>query len=122
MKNNYGERGGKFDLVFEKGLFRRVSAPAGFDKMGREQKIDETFLMLLKRFSLQNRPVRVTNSKSGAPSLFEHEPDNGGFKAKDFEAAMLRLLGNGKIANEPDNEAPPSKRINRLVIKEGTSK
>ena len=119
-KNNYGAVGGKFDLIFERGLFRRVIGPAGFDKMAREQKLDEIFLMLLKRLTAQNRPVRATNSKSGAPSLFAAEPNNGGFKAKDFEAAMLRLLSNGKIANEPDNEAPPSKRINRLVIKEGT--
>jgi RecA-family ATPase len=117
MKNNYGERGGKFDLVFERGLFRRAAGPSGFDKMAREQKLDERFLTLLKRLSLQNRPVRATNSKSGAPSLFAAEPDNGGFSSKDFEAAMLRLLSNGKIANEPDSEAPPSKQINRLVIK-----
>ena len=122
MKNNYGEKGGKFDLIFDRGLFRRVDGPIGFDKMAREQKLDESFLILLKRLSLQNRPVRATNSKSGAPSLFAAEPNNGGFKPKDFEAAMLRLLSNGKIANEPDNKAPPSKRINRLVIKEGTSK
>lgn len=118
MKNNYGVRGGKFDLEWKDGLFRRVSGSVGFEKMARDQKLDETFLSLLKRLSLQNRPVRATNSKSGAPSLFEAEPDNGGFKAKDFEAAMLRLLGNGKIANELETEGPPSKRINRLVIKD----
>jgi hypothetical protein len=122
MKNNYGERGGKFDLIFEKGLFRRVTGPAGFDKMARDQKLDETFLMLLKRLSLQNRPVRATTSRTGAPALFEAEPDNGGFKAKDFEAAMLRLLDSGKIANELETEGPPSRRNLRLVIKEWTSK
>jgi RecA-family ATPase len=117
MKNNYGVRGGKFDLEWKNGLFRRVAGPVGFEKMAREQKLDETFLTLLKRLTLQNRPVRATNSKSGAPSLFVAEPDNGGFTAKDFEAAMLRLLKNRKIANELETEGPPSKRINRLVIK-----
>jgi hypothetical protein len=117
-KNNYGEIGGKFDLIFEKNLFRRVTGPTGFEKMARDQRLDETFMSLLKRLSLQNRPVRATNSKSGAPSLFANEPDNGGFTAKDFEAAMLRLLENGKIANELETEGPPSKRINRLVIKD----
>jgi hypothetical protein len=48
MKNNYGERGGKFDLVFEKGLFRRVTGPTSFEKMARQQKLNETFLNLLK--------------------------------------------------------------------------
>ena len=118
MKNNYGVRGGKFDLIFDRGLFRRVAGPIGFEKMAREQKLDETFLMLLKRLTAQNRPVRATNSKSGAPSLFEDEPDNGGFKAKDFGEAMLRLLSNGKVANELETDGPPSKRINRLVIKD----
>jgi hypothetical protein len=118
MKHNYGERGGKIDLEWKNGLFVPVKGLAGFDKMAREQKLDETFLNLLKRLTLQNRPVRATNSKFGAPSLFEDEPDNGGFKAKDFGAAMLRLLSDGKIVNEPDSEAPPSKRINRLVIKD----
>jgi hypothetical protein len=120
MKNNYGVRGGKFDLEWKDGLFRRVSGPIGFERMVRDQKLDETFLSLLKHLTSQNRPVRATNSKSGAPFLFEDEPGNGGFKAKDFGAAMLRLLENGKIANEPETNVPPSKRINRLVIKEGT--
>jgi RecA-family ATPase len=118
MKNNYGVRGGKFDLEWKEGLFRRVGGLVGFDKMAREQKLDETFLVLLKRLSLQNRPVRATTSRTGAPSLFAAEPDNGGFTAKDFEASMLRLLGNGKIANELETDGPPSRRNLRLVIKD----
>ena len=118
-KNNYGEIGGKFDIAFKGGLFRRVIGPTGFDKLAAEHRVDQAFLMLLKRLTAQNRPVRTTNSKSGAPTLFAAEPDNGGFTAKDFSAAMLRLLDKHEIENIEDG-GPPSKRNYRLVIKEGT--
>ena len=121
-KSNYGAIGGKFDLVWKDGLFRRVIGPTGFDKMAAERRVDEAFLMMLKRLTAQSRPVRATDSKSGAPALFAAEPDNGGFKAKDFAASMRRLLDKGEIANELETEGPPSKRNYRLVIKAGTAK
>jgi hypothetical protein len=86
--------------------------------LAREQKLDETFLGLLRRLTLQNRPVRATASRTSAPILFANEPDNGGFIVKDFEASMSRLLAKRKILNEIETEGPPSKRSRRLVINE----
>jgi RecA-family ATPase len=116
MKANYSEVGGKFDVEWKDGVFVRVNGLAGFEKMAREQKVDETFLALLKRLTAQNRPVRATMSRAGAPVLFAAEPDSGGFTRKDFDASMSRLLAKHKILNE--SEGPPSKRSCRLVINE----
>jgi RecA-family ATPase len=42
MKHNYGERGGKIDLEWKNGLFVPVKGLTGFDKMARDQKLDES--------------------------------------------------------------------------------
>jgi hypothetical protein len=116
MKNNRGELGGPIEIEWKDGLFRRINGPTGFDKLAAEQRVNEVFLMLLKRFTTQHIPVRATESRSGAPTLFAAEPDNQGFKSEDFKAAMRRLLNNGKILNELESEGPPSRRLPRLVI------
>jgi RecA-family ATPase len=41
---NYSEVGGKFDVEWKDGLFRRVIGPTGFDKMASDQKAEDLFL------------------------------------------------------------------------------
>ena len=116
-KANYSEVGGKFDVEWKGGLFRRVSGSTGFDKAAAEQKADDVFLKLLRQLTRQNIPVRATVSRSGAPVLFAARTcENQGLKAKDFEAAMHRLLAKGTIRNELETEGPLSRRECRLVI------
>jgi hypothetical protein len=64
MKNNYGDLGGKFDLVFEDGLFRRVIGPSGFDRMAAEALADEVFMMMVRRFNAQNWNATDSNGTS----------------------------------------------------------
>jgi RecA-family ATPase len=91
-KNNYGEIGGKFDLVFDRGLFRRVVGPTSFDKLASERKIEDAFITLLKRFNAQGRNASNTTGTSYAPALFAREPEGKGITSKQFEAAMVRLF------------------------------
>jgi hypothetical protein len=97
MKSNYGERGGKIDLDWKDGVFIPVNGPAGFVKMAAEQKADDVFINLVKRF---NRDERNASEKSGtnyAPALFAEQPDAEGITAKQFKGAMNRLLAAQKI-------------------------
>jgi hypothetical protein len=115
-KNNYGEIGGKFDLIFERGLFRRVIGPAGFDKMAAEQKIEEVYLATLKRRKSQSRTVSDKPGANYAPAMFVKEPEAiaAGITSKQFEAAMERLFAAGKIRVEVSG--PPSRQTRSIVI------
>ena len=56
-KANYSEVGGKFDVEWKDGLFRRVIGPTGFDKMAADQKAEDLFLSQLVRFDRSGRSV-----------------------------------------------------------------
>jgi len=116
-KNNYGEIGGKFDVEWKDGLFRRVVGPTGFDKLAAEQKAEDVFLALLKRFNAQGRNAGVRKGTSYAPALFAEEPDNQGIGKGQFAAAMTRLLAAGKI--RIDETGPKSRRSQTLVPIDG---
>lgn len=97
MKSNYGERGGKIDLEWKNGLFIPVTGLSGFDKLAAEQKADDAFITLLKRFNAQGRNAADRKGTSYTPALFAEEPDNQGFGKKQFEDAMRRLFKDSKI-------------------------
>jgi RecA-family ATPase len=118
MKNNYGVRGGKFDLVFEKGIFRCVTGPAGFDKMAADRKIEDAYLATLKRRNSQKRTVSDKPGANYAPAVFAKEPEAiaAGITSKQFEASMARLFAAGKIRVEISG--PPSRQTRSIVIVE----
>lgn len=114
-KANYSEIGGKFDVEWKDGLFRRVIGPLGLDKLAAEAKADDVFLTLLKRFNAQGRNAGVRKGTSYAPALFAEEPDNQGIGKARFAAAMTRLLAAEKIRIE--ETGPQSRRSQTLVPK-----
>jgi RecA-family ATPase len=116
MKSNYGERGGKFDLVWRDGVFIRLNGPAGFDKMAAEQKADEVFLASLKWRNAQSRTVSDKPGVNYAPAVFAKEPETiaAAITAKRLEAAMERLFQAGKIRVEI--KGPPSRQTRSIVI------
>jgi hypothetical protein len=56
-KANYSEVGGKFDVEWKDGLFRRVIGQTGFAKMAADQKAEDLFLSQLARFDGSGRSV-----------------------------------------------------------------
>jgi RecA-family ATPase len=113
MKANYGALGGRFDLIWKDGLFRRLEGPTGFDKMASEQRAEDVFLTLLKRFNAQGRNAGVRKGTSYAPAMFANQPDNHGIAKAQFSAAMERLLKDDKIIIE--ETGPKSRRSQTLV-------
>jgi RecA-family ATPase len=108
-KNNYGEIGGKFDVEWKGGLFRRITGPTGFDKMAADRKAEDDFLAKLKAFAKQGRNVSDKPGTSYAPALFS---SNQSDKAK-LVAAMNRLFETGKIKVETIGS--PSHQRTRIV-------
>jgi hypothetical protein len=114
-KNNRGELGGPIEVEFRNGLFVPVNIPGGFNKLAAEQKGEDVFLMLLKRFNAQGRNADVRKGTSYAPALFAEEPDNQGIGKGQFAAVMTQLLAAEKIRIE--ETGPKSQRSQTLVPK-----
>jgi len=117
MKSNYGKRGGKFDVEWKDGVFVRLKAPAGFDKLAAEKKADDVFLGLLARFEWEGRDVSPNPSVTFAPAVFSKEADAGGLSKDVLAAAMRRLLKAGTIKIEKFGR--PGKQRSRLVLASG---
>ena len=73
-----------------------VSEP--FAESNRRIAADRHFLATLARCDAANMPLSPTKSSSNfAAKVFAKRPDSGGFNARDMEAAMHRLLTDGRI-------------------------
>ena len=101
MKNNYGPVGETITLRWKDGLFAPVAAGVGsLEKLAREQKTDEMFLMLLDRCIAQGRGVNDKKaSHTYAPTHFVDEPEakTNHVAKRELAEAMERLLRAGKI-------------------------
>jgi hypothetical protein len=117
MKSNYGERGGKFDVVWREGVFVRLQGPADFDRLAAERKSEEVYLASLKRRNYQFRTVSDRPGPNYAPAVFAKEPAiAAGITVKQLEAAMERLFKAGKIRVEI--KGPPSRQVRSIVLAE----
>jgi RecA-family ATPase len=113
-KSNYSEIGGKFEVEWKDGLFRRVIGPTGFDKAAAEQGADGIFLTLLVSITRSGCRVSANPGVNYAPAVFAKDPGNPGLTKDEITAAMRRLLANGTIKNVPFG--PPSHQRFRLEI------
>jgi hypothetical protein len=85
------------------------------EQLAADSKVDDLFLMLLKRFQNQGRNVTDRKGPSYAPAVFEAEPEAKKSKTlrKRFAEAMSRLFAADKIA--VITEGPPSHPRTRIV-------
>jgi RecA-family ATPase len=100
MKNNHGPIGETIMLRWEDGLFLPVPASGSLEKLAREQKLDELFLMLLGRCNGQGRVVNdKKTSNTYAPNRFVDEPEAKAdhVNKRELADAMERLFRAGKI-------------------------
>ncbi len=101
----------------ENGFVRDDTAANSLDGLAQELKAEEVFLCLLKRFCEEGRPPSPQRSPSYAPAMFAAHPGSEGISKAAFEKAMNILLSAGKI--EIVSDGPPSRRYQRLKVKEG---
>jgi RecA-family ATPase len=100
LKNNYGPPAEAITLRWSDGLFLPMSAPGSLEKLAREQKVGELFLMLLDHWNDQGRPVNdKKTSNTYAPNRFVDEPEAKAdhVSKRELAEAMERLLRAGKI-------------------------
>jgi RecA-family ATPase/5S rRNA maturation endonuclease (ribonuclease M5) len=116
MKNNYGPVGETITLRWKDGLFLPTPTLGSLEKLAREQKVDEVFLMLLDRQKEQGRNVSdKPKANSYAPSRFAEEPEAKAdhVRKRELAEAMGRLFRANKIRSEPYGS--PSRGWSRLT-------
>jgi RecA-family ATPase len=120
-KNQYGPISETIVLRYQRGMFLPVLGMTNLDKVAREAKAEEVFLVLLARYTRENRIVSDKPSSNYAPSLFakEEEAKKALLGSKNLAAVMRDLFKNGKIWNEPYDR--PSRPRYRIMIKERTT-
>src|ERR1700730_1822880 len=109
-KSNYSEVGGKFDVEWKGGLFRRVIGPTGFDKAAVEQKAEDLFLSQLASFAKSGRNVSDSPGANYAPTKFASDKPT----QELLKLAMARLFDKGTIKMEPGGS--PSRPTKRIVL------
>jgi RecA-family ATPase len=115
LKNQYGRKGHSIRLQWKNGLYLPVESPGTFNALAAEQKADNLFLTLLRRFTKEGRNVSDNKSPTYAPAKFADEPEAKKAKmtSKALADAMLRLFAAGKIRVDPFG--PPSRERRRIV-------
>jgi RecA-family ATPase len=116
-KNQYGRVDDSVTLRYQNGLYLPIPGVASLDRAAHENRADDVFLDLLRRFTKENRFVGSTKSPIYAPAVFskEEEAKRATLSSKTLEAAMVRLFKAGKIWNEPHGK--PSRQRYHLAIK-----
>lgn len=98
-KANYASIGDSIRLRWVAGVLAPITAETGIFGSIKRQAVEHVFLELLNRCEAAG--VRVSDSKNAmsfAPRLFARRPDAEGYRAKEFEQAMVRLFAAGRIA------------------------
>jgi RecA-family ATPase len=116
-KNQYGPLGESIVPRYQRGLFLPEGSISNLDKLAREQRAEEVFLDLLRRFAGQGRNVSdKPNAPTYAPAAFADDTDakRQGLRKVDFKAAMSRLFSANKI--NVDTYGRPSRPNTRLVV------
>jgi RecA-family ATPase len=116
MKNNYGPVGETMMLRWKDGLFLPTPTVGSFEKLGREQKVDELFLMLLNRWNEQGRNVSdKPKANTYAPGRFAEEPEakTDHISKRELAESMERLFRANKVRGE--TYGPPSRGWSKLV-------
>jgi RecA-family ATPase len=116
MKNNYGPVGETITMQWKDGLFLPAPTLGSLEKLGREQKVDELFVILLNRWNEQGRNVSEKHkANSYAPGRFAEEPEAKADHVSKRELAegMERLFRADRIRSEPYGS--PSRGWSRLT-------
>jgi RecA-family ATPase len=101
-KNNYGPIGARVVVRYQNGLFLPVPGMSSLDRLAHEQRVDNVFLVLLRRLRQQSRFVSDKFGSNYAPAAFAKETEaiSKGITKADFATAMVRLFAASKIHNE----------------------
>src|SRR5262249_46811865 len=97
-KNNYGPISESITLRYQNGLFIPITASTA-DAAAREAEAEHVFLSVLCKMTNQGQDLSPNKyaHASYAPAMIADHPDAGGFRKREMEAAMQRLLERDKV-------------------------
>lgn len=114
-KSNYGPRDSQILFRWEEGAFVEVDPSSPNPGLGLTNKVhDETFLTLLSKLNRNGQSCSPNRSSTYAPTVMAKHPDGKATGKVKLEAAMHRLLDDGRIQVVTDG--PPSKPRSRLMV------
>jgi RecA-family ATPase len=96
-KSNYGPEGETLTVQWIKGVYVPEPQPGSLERQAAEQKINERFLTILRRFTGQGRTVSDKASSTFAPTVFAGEPEAEGTTKDEFRKSMTRLFASNAI-------------------------
>lgn len=98
LKNQYGPEDESIAVRWRGGMFLPDPKPTAYEEAANAAKIDGTFMALMHKFSELHQPLSPKQTaRNYLPTMFERDPDAGGFTKKHFVTAMQRLLAAGRI-------------------------
>jgi RecA-family ATPase len=114
-KNQYGPLSASCFVRYTSGLFLPVEGMS-MNAAARAVKVEEIFILLLKKFTAQRQTVNHLAGRSYAPARFIEQPEAIGIDKKEFKGAMQRLLDSETI--EIREIGKPSRLSYRLAMKD----
>jgi RecA-family ATPase len=98
-KSNYGPVSENILLRWRDGVYVVEPGVGSLDRLAAEAKLDQLFLILLRRFTKHGRRVSDKKSPTHAPAVFADEPEAKKAKAdrKALAEAMVRLFEANKL-------------------------
>lgn len=113
-KNTWGPLDPPVRLRWVNGLFVPETNGSSLDKLARDNKAEETFLRLLRRFIDQKQHLGPNKGPTYAPAKFARHEQADGITSPEFDRAMQRLIDAGKVHIR--ETGPESKRRSLLVL------
>ena len=113
-KNNYGPKGEKVRLRWERGVFVPEGSAGAPQQAAAQNKVDRLFIQLLEERNAQGRWVTPSKASGYAPKELAAMMGAAGTTAEAFAKAMERLLAAKGII--VDTFGPPSKQRQRLIL------
>jgi RecA-family ATPase len=119
-KNQYGPKCETIVLRYQRGLFLPLPGASSLNKIAADDRAEELFLAMLKRFASQGRNVsHKQTAPNYAPTEFrkEREAKADGISRVAFEEAMRRLFEADKIkAVEYGRPSRPATKLEPVSV------
>jgi RecA-family ATPase len=113
-KNNYGPKGEKVRLRWERGVFVPESSASAPRQSAAQNKVDQLFIQLLEQRNAQGRPVTPNKATGYAPKELAAMPAAEGTTPEAFAKAMERLIEANRILVETSGS--PTRQRQRLLV------
>jgi hypothetical protein len=79
-------------LRWKDGLFLPEAGRSSLEQAAREQRVNDTFLAVLRKLIDQQQRVSPRKGPTYAPAMISRHPEGKAYQSHEYAAAMQRLL------------------------------